>query len=1051
MLRRHLYSILIAAAVILSAFVPPAAAGRKVNPPSPAEVKRVTEAMPTQVPARPARPRRVLVFWRCEGFFHSCIPLGNKCFEIMGAKTGAFQTVVSDDMAMLTAGKLSRFDAVLLNNSTSLKPNAEQRKALTDFVKGGKGLVGIHAATDNFYDWPEGAAMVGGLFAGHPWGAEGTWAVKLDEPGHVLNNAFGGAAFSIKDEIYQIKKPYSRDKLRVLLSLDMTNPVNQRGGRPDKDNAIAWIQQVGKGRSFYCSLGHNNSVYWDPAVLRHYLAGIQYALGDLKADATPSAKLAVKPRPALTTGTAAALAQFGKVVRYDYRGSRRAMAFIEGAARTASPQERKLLEGKLIELLASDRATTPCKQWACRMLRRIGTVASVPALARLLPDNDLSHMARFALQDTAGPEAAAALRDAMGKLSGKLRIGVISSLGARRDPKAVGAIAKLAAGSDPVLADAALSALGMIGTDEAARALAEMTVPAALNGRRVDSYLMCADKLAADGKTARAGAIYRSVLDNKRASPLVRVAALRGVVLTKTGNAVDVILKLLDDKHHLMRQAAAKFIIEMPGTSATKAFAAKLPSLPPKAQVLVIGALTTRGDRAAGPAVAKAVGSSDPAVRMAALDSLGAVGSAGEVDLLAVKAVGGSARERDIARGGLLKIRGPGVDAAIGKLLSDSNEQIRLLAASTLGRRGGSGAVDALIETAGRDSSTKVRAQAMAALAKQASAGNVAVGPLVKLLVGATDEAQRSQAERAVVAAAGKIPARQGRAKPVLAALAEAKSVPVKASLINALGGIGDNAALPALRAALADTDGRVKLAAVRAAAAWPTSGTADICLKIADSAAAAKTHRIIALRGYIKQAALQEADTDDDVVAMYDRAIRIAQRSDEKILALSELGKLRHEKALEVAKRCTADPALKDAAAAAVRKITRAMQAPATVSASHNNDRAKFAMDGKAETRWDTGSPMTGGEWFKVDMGHTGSIRKLVLDCQRSSGDYPRGYEVYLSGSRRSRGTLVAKGKGTNWNTVIKFKPTTARYITIVQTGKSEGLFWSIHKLTID
>ncbi len=179
-----------------------------------------------------------------------------------------------------------------------------------DFVKSGKGVIGIHAASDNFYDWPEAAEMLGGQFNGHPWTAGGTWAVKIDDPEHVLNKSFGGKGFLIKDEIYQIKGPYSRDTHRVLLSLDMSNARNLAplkgkkkgeawGGREDNDHAISWIKPYGKGRVFYCSLGHNKEIYWNKAVLAHYLAGIQWALGDLAADDTPSAKLATQPKPAL--------------------------------------------------------------------------------------------------------------------------------------------------------------------------------------------------------------------------------------------------------------------------------------------------------------------------------------------------------------------------------------------------------------------------------------------------------------------------------------------------------------------------------------------------------------------------------------------------------------------------------------------------------------------------------------------------------------------------------------------------------------------------------
>jgi len=262
------------------------------------DLQKIETAMPAKPTVTPAKSRKVLVFWRCNGFFHHSIPVANKAFEIMGKKTGAFETVLSNDIAMFEPEKLKQFDAVLFNNSTGLRfENPLHRKALMDFVKGGKGVIGIHAATDSFYNWPEAAQMMGALFDSHPWSARGTWAVKIDEPNHPLNRAFNGKGFLIKDEIYQFKAPYSRTKLRVLISLDMADKRNAdlteiRLGDPhrkDNDYAISWVRKFGKGRVFYCSLGHKKYIFWNPVILRHYLDGIQFALGDLPADATPSA------------------------------------------------------------------------------------------------------------------------------------------------------------------------------------------------------------------------------------------------------------------------------------------------------------------------------------------------------------------------------------------------------------------------------------------------------------------------------------------------------------------------------------------------------------------------------------------------------------------------------------------------------------------------------------------------------------------------------------------------------------------------------------------
>jgi uncharacterized protein len=273
-----------------------ATAARPLKPVKEADIKKLTDAAPKKATAKPAKPRKVLVFYLCKGFYHRSIPVGVKCIEIMGKKTGAYETVISQDMAMFTAEKLKDFDLVLFMNTTKLKfADDAQRDALLNFVKSGKGVAGMHAASDNFYDCPEAAGMIGGQFAGHPWSARDTVAVKLDEPDHPLNKAFGGKGFKIKDEIYKFKKKYfSRDKVRVALSLDMTDPATVKKVKGDAkyDNPIAWIRTFEKGRVFYCSLGHNESVYMRPDIMQHYLDGIQFAIGDLKMDAKPVGKLA---------------------------------------------------------------------------------------------------------------------------------------------------------------------------------------------------------------------------------------------------------------------------------------------------------------------------------------------------------------------------------------------------------------------------------------------------------------------------------------------------------------------------------------------------------------------------------------------------------------------------------------------------------------------------------------------------------------------------------------------------------------------------------------
>jgi len=292
-----------AAALLPAAF---GAAEKTARPPTEEEIRKIQEASPADVPARPAQPRKVIVWGRLAA--HEPNATAAKTMEILGKKSGAFAATVSEDPAALLPDALKTFDAIVMNNvhqpdpflpaDLKTRPAAEQeslqkqkeaiQKAVLDFVSGGKGVAGIHAATAAFQKWTEYGEMIGGYYGGHIFQDV---PVKVEEPGHPLCAMFPAAGFRINDEIYIPRDPYSRAKVRVLLSLDLSK-MDDPAKRPDKDYAISWVREYGRGRAFYCSLGHAAATYWNPAVLKHLVAGIQFAIGDLKADAAP------RPAPA---------------------------------------------------------------------------------------------------------------------------------------------------------------------------------------------------------------------------------------------------------------------------------------------------------------------------------------------------------------------------------------------------------------------------------------------------------------------------------------------------------------------------------------------------------------------------------------------------------------------------------------------------------------------------------------------------------------------------------------------------------------------------------
>ena len=197
----------------------------------------------------------------------------------------------------------------------------------------------------------------------------------------------------------------------------------------------------------------------------------------------------------------------------------------------ADAAAEKVLEVRLAAVLTTD-APRAAKDFVLRQLRMIGTTESVPAVAALLPDKDLSHMARYALELNSAPEAAAAIREAVPAAQGPLKVGMIGSLGKRRDAASVEVLAPLLADADAETAAAAAAALGAIGTSAAAKALSECVekAPAGLRTSAIDACLICAERLLADGKKDEAVAVYKS-LGGEDQPKHVRMAATRGLLI----------------------------------------------------------------------------------------------------------------------------------------------------------------------------------------------------------------------------------------------------------------------------------------------------------------------------------------------------------------------------------------------------------------------------------------------------------------------------------------------------------------------------------------
>jgi HEAT repeat protein len=357
---------------------------------------------------------------------------------------------------------------------------------------------------------------------------------------------------------------------------------------------------------------------------------------------------------------------------------------------------------------------------------------------------------------------------------------------------------------------------------------------------------------------------------------------------------------------------------EMPGTQVTEALAKELPNLSAKSQVQLLSALGDRGDVAARPAVVAAVKSEDESVRIAALRALGQLGDDSSVELLAQAAANATGAEQKAARDSLYRLRGPNVDKVILAAIPKAEAKTKIELISSIGQRNITAGVATLLETA-KDSDRKVRLESLRTLKVVAGPENLPA--LVELLINAKSSSDRTEAVKTIAAVAHRIEDKNRQAESVLAALPSVKETAARCSLLDVLGRIGDNSALPVLLASLKDENVDIQTAAIRALADWPTSEPVEEMLKVAENSSN-KVHRILALRVFVRLLGLASNRTEDQTIELYKKAMSLAPDAVEKKKVLSGLAGTKSIAAMQMAAGYLNDEALSVEAGAAVVNI---------------------------------------------------------------------------------------------------------------------------------
>lgn len=609
-----------------------------------------------------------------------------------------------------------------------------------------------------------------------------------------------------------------------------------------------------------------------------------------------------------------------KISAYEEGQSRENIIKLEETIRRSHSEPRlaEQLQSRFLKFLRSD-ATADGKKFICRQLSVIGTEEAVPTLSEMLTQPEVSEMALYALERIPGEAADDALCKALDKTSGKIKIGIINSLGQRKSKTAVAPLGKLLSSSDEQIANSVAASLGKIADLSAADRLCDALERTTGSRRAVlaDACLACAYNLAASGNKKAAARIYKKLYDPAE-SALIRSAALTGIVETAPQDAPECITGAIKSGEPALQAAAIRLIKKIP--EATDSATEQMPNLSTDAQVQLLSALAESKDIAALPAITNAVKSEDQTVRAAALKALASAGDASTVPLLAQAAADSNGLEQQAARESLYLLNATGVNEKIIQQIPRANSKLKVELIKTLGERNMTDSLPTLLETA-RDSDVDVRIESLKVLKSLAGARHLK--DLVDILTNAKSPDELTEAEKTVSAVARRA---DGSAPAMIVqdAFVTTDDPNICCALLRVLGDIGDRRSLGGLRVALREENDKIHTEAVRALSKWPDAAPADDLLKIAITPKN-EICRVLALRGYVRMAGLDDGRDLKEKIGMFGHAMDLAAGPGEKKMILSALTKAPSPEALQMAVDCLDKEDLQQEAAVATIKIAEA------------------------------------------------------------------------------------------------------------------------------
>jgi acetyl esterase/lipase/HEAT repeat protein len=562
------------------------------------------------------------------------------------------------------------------------------------------------------------------------------------------------------------------------------------------------------------------------------------------------------------------------------------------------------------------------KALACKTLAVYGKADAVPALAPLLEDEHLASWARIALEVIPGRAADKALRDAMGKVHGMFLVGVINSIGVRRDAKAVSALSAELKGANAEVASAAAVALGHIGGDKSAKVLKQALVDGSetVRSAAAQGCELCAEQYIEKKKSAKAAELYGAV--RKANVPKQRMLeATRGMILVRQSDGIPLLLETLRSSDNAVFAMGLRTSRELGGSKVTEALVAELAKTPSERQGPLLVAIADRNDAVGLPVVISSARSGSKSLRLVAIEMMARLGNVACVPALLDAVVASDTEIAQAAKTSLAALPADDVNPQLRARLTQAAGTSRYALVKLAGERQVTAAVPELTKAA-NDSDSTIRAAGVKALGETVDVDELST--LTDLLAKAKSDDEISAVQDALESACARIKEKAACTKKLVPLLASS-ATPAKCALLHVLGVVATPRALNVVKSSIGSQDATVRDAAIRVLADWSEPAGLPPLLEVFRGTLD-ETHRFLVLRGCVR---LLDLDTESPAqkVKIYGELLASTQRADDRKVILSGLANVADPDALKLVEPLLDDAEVKAEAKLAADKISAALK----------------------------------------------------------------------------------------------------------------------------